>query len=153
LNNKTKHMSAKNTQLAAPAKLGLADLQKFKLAPGEVVKWDEVGGEVYGGGSNYLRLEPNEVGGPFAYLRTDKEVKLTEDSKPIDIPVALTIEGKELRMPASAIFRTNFEEAEPEAGEVFFVMRLPDTEKKTGSKAQGKGRMMEVYSIKFPNRA
>jgi hypothetical protein len=152
-------MSTKNetktetkTETNSTSKLALADLQKFQLAPGEKFNWDDVGGETYGGGSNYLQMKVGEVAGPFAYLRTDEGVKLTDDSKEIDIPVALTAEGKELRMPASAVFRINFEEAEANPGEVFFVSRLPDTEKKTGSKAQGKGRMMEVYAIKFPNR-
>ena len=133
-------------------KLSLASLQAFALAPGEKIVWDSIGGETYGGGSNYLKLEEGQVDGPFAFLRIDSDVKLTEDSQPIDIPVALNLAGKEIRMPASAIFRSNFEEAEVNPGEVFFVMRGPDTEKKTGSKAQGKGTTMQTYSIKFPNR-
>jgi len=133
-------------------KLALADLQKLALAPGEKINWEAISGEIYGGESNYLKLDVGQAGGPFAFVRIDKDVKLTEDSKPINIPVALTIDGKEIRMPASAIFRSNFEEAEANVDEVFFVMRLPDAIKKTGSKAQGMGKPMEVYAIKFPNR-
>lgn len=145
--------NGKTTESNSTGKLALADLQKLALAPGEKINWDAISGETYGGGSNYLKLEVGQADGPFAFLRTDEDVKLSEDSKPIDIPVALNVEGKEIRMPAAQIFRSNFEEAEVNPGEVFFVLRMPDTVKKTGSKAQGAGKPMEVYSIKFPNRS
>jgi len=148
-------MAKKNenaTESVPTSMLALADLQKFALNPGEKINWDAISGETYGGGSNYLKLEIGQADGPFAYVRTEEGVKLTEDSQPIDIPVGIRPDGKEIRMPASAIFRANFIEAEVNKGEVFFVLRLPDTEKKTGSKAQGKGVTMQAYSLKFPNR-
>jgi hypothetical protein len=142
---------AKKEDQATP-KFSLDTLRTFVLKEGEKINWDDIAGETYGGSSNYLKLEVGQADGPFAFVRIDEGIRLTEESQPIDIPVAVRGDGKEIRMPASAVFRKNFEEAEVEEGEVFFVMRMPDAIKKTGTKAQGKGITMEVYSIKFPGR-
>lgn len=110
--------------------------------------------EQFGGGSNYLQMEVDSVRGPFIHVRIDRDVKLTEDSKkPVDLHVATDENGEEIRMPAAAIFRGNAEDAELKTGDSYYVARLPDTTKKTGSKLEGKGNTMEVYVISVTKRA
>lgn len=112
----------------------------------------ELGGEQFGGKAGYLQLQVGEVAGPLVHVKIEKGVKLTEESKPLDLHVAER-DGEEIRMPASAIFRRNAEEADLKAGDEYHVARLENAIKTTGSKAQGKGKEMEVYAITVTKRA
>lgn len=112
----------------------------------------ELGGEQFGGKSGYLQLQPGEVAGPLLHVKIDKGVKLGENGKPIDLHVA-NRDGEEIRMPAAAIFRTNAEDADLQAGDEYYVARLENVIKQTGSKLEGKGKEMEVYAITVTKRA
>lgn len=107
-------------------------------------------GEQFGGQSNYLQMKPGEMLAGFIHVKIEKDVKLTNTSDAIDIPVAIHPETKEeIRMPASKVFRINVEKAGIKAGDEYAVARLPDTTKKTG---KGKGNRMDVYSILVTKR-
>lgn len=108
-------------------------------------------GEQFGGRANYLQMEVNQVIGPIVHVRIDKAVKLTDDTKPIDLHVGL-VNGEEMRLPAAAIFCRNAEEAKLHPGDEYYVARMPDAIKQTGSKATGKGKPMEVYALKVTKR-
>lgn len=107
-------------------------------------------GEKFGGSSNRLMLEVGEVVHGFVYLRKDLNVKLADDSDPIDLFVAVDPRtGEELRMPAAAIFRKNAGAAKLNVGDVFSVGRNADSKKQKG---KGKGKEMEVYELMVTKR-
>lgn len=118
-----------------------------------LAEFGKLDGEQFGGGSSYLKMDPETVRGPFTHVRVDLDVKLSEDTKAINLHVAEDESGVQLRMPASAVFRNNAEEAALKPGDVYYVARLPNAIKLTGSKATGKGKEMEIYALKVVSRS
>jgi hypothetical protein len=106
-------------------------------------------GERFGGGSNRLIMEVGDVAGPLRHVKIDPNVKLTQDTEPVDIYIAANGDGEELRMPAATVFRKNAELAELKPGDTYHVAREADAIKKAG---KGKGRPMEVYTILVTKR-
>jgi hypothetical protein len=130
-------------------KISTADLSAF--APGESLKWDDVpGDESFGGGSNYIKIEIGSIAGPLFFKEMLPGVKLNADSQPIDLALFTDSEGKDVRGPAAAIFRKHLDEARLNPGDVIYIRRESDAVKKAG---KGKGRPMEVYSLKVAHRA
>jgi len=123
-----------------------------KKSTGEkkVSLFGDVKGEKFGGGNNYLKLEPGEVVHGFVHIRVEPKVDLGGGNDPVDLHVALDPRtGEEIRMPASAVFRKNAELAKLNAGDVYSVARGPDAVKKKG---KGKGKEMSVFEILVTKR-
>lgn len=107
-------------------------------------------GEQFGGQSNYLQLKEGERLDGFVHVKIEKDVVLEKGNKPIDIPVATHPETDEdIRMPAAAIFRSNYEKANMKPGDVFSIARLTDAIKKS---APNRGKQMEVYALLVTKR-
>lgn len=117
----------------------------------EIAAFQKLQGEQFGGGKNYVELEVGAMAGPFKHVKTEK-VQLTKDSDPIEnMYVALSPEtGEETRMPASAIFRRNADDAKLKKGDEYYIYRSEDAKKKAG---KGRGREMSVYLVKVTKRA
>jgi hypothetical protein len=135
-------------QSKTSGKISLADLSKFK--PIDAAAFDQLDGESYGGGANYLQLEIGSVGGPFVFKEIRPQVKLSKEGEPVDIPVGTDANGKDIDLPVATIFRNQVEEAELNAGDVIYIRREPDAIKQKG---KGKGNKMQVYSLKVVSRA
>ena len=126
---------------------------KSKAQPTEIKSglFKGLTGEQFGGKSNYLEMEVGQVIGPFIAVGVEKDVKLTSDGNPIDIARAIHPEtGEDIRMPAAAIFKKNYDTSNIKPGDKYYVGRDGDAVKKNG---KGKGKPMEVYSILVKERA
>jgi hypothetical protein len=106
-------------------------------------------GEQFGGGKNHVELDAGQMAGPFVHVKIETGVKLTADSEPIDLYIATDEHGDETRMPASAVFRRNADDAKLKTGDIYYIYRDSDAVKKKG---KGKGRSMAVYLIKVTQR-
>lgn len=116
----------------------------------DLAAFHKMEGEQFGGGKNFVDLEIGQVAGPFVHVKVEKGVRLSEDSEPIpNMYIARNPDGLEVRMPASAVFRANADEAKLRAGDEYYIARDQDREKKKG---KGKGRKMSVYLIKVTKR-
>lgn len=116
----------------------------------KVNPFGDLKGEKFGGGSNYLQLQENEIVNGLVHVKVEKNVELDKSNAPVDLHVAIHPDsGEEIRMPASAVFRINAEKAGLKTGDVYSVARLADTLKKSG---KGKNRPMQVYSILVTGR-
>ncbi len=110
----------------------------------------DVKGEKFGGGNNYLQLQPGEVVHGFSHIRVEEKVDLGGGNDPVDLHVAIDPRtGEEIRMPAAAIFRTNAGKAKLNAGDVYSVAYTGKVPKKKG---KGKGKDMDVWEILVTKR-
>ena len=112
--------------------------------------FDQAEGEVFGGASEILHPEENQVVGPLTYTALRKNVDLGNQMEPVDIHEARDSEGNQYRLPISANCRRQAEVADLKKGDVFVFKRLPDVAKARG---KGAGNMMEMYQIKVLERA
>ncbi len=111
-----------------------------------------VTGETYAG-LNILKLEINQVGGPFLLTKILKDQELGSSGKgknkrkPVDVYVA-TFNKLEIRMPVSASFVGKAKDNKLAVGDTFLVRRDPDyTSKEYGS------RECKSYSLNITKRA
>lgn len=107
----------------------------------------KLGGEDFGGESSILLLEKDEVAGPLTYLDS---VEQNLGLGMIEVHRAKDKKDKTWRLPIAANFRQQAETADLRRGDVFFIQRVADVQKKKGA---GAGNMMEMYKLKVTNRA
>lgn len=109
--------------------------------------WENEDAIEFGGQSDILLLEVDEVGGPFKYIGHQP---MQTDLGMTTVHIASDKEGNTIRMPISAAFVRSADQAGLSRGDTFIVKRYPDTLKKTG---KGKGQTMQIYALKVTSKA
>lgn len=103
-------------------------------------------GEVYGGTSEILMLEPDEIAGPLTYLGS-RQVNL--GLGPVASHEGRDAEGTTWRLPIAANFSRQIDAAGVQPGDTIWFKRLEDQTKKNGA---GKGGLMQMFQLKVSKR-
>ncbi len=111
--------------------------------------FDNMAGDTFGGTSEILVIAEGEVVGPLSYLG-HRLTDLGNGLAPADIHEAKDKESFTWRLPIATNFRRQAEGANLKQGDIFFIKRLDDVEKKNGV---GKGNGMQMYQVKVTKRA
>lgn len=109
--------------------------------------WDDGDGEEFGGKSQILLLDENEIGGPFTYIGHQK---MTTELGETTVHMATGPDGETYRLPIQATFLRSIDQADMGRGDKFIVRRFPDELKKRG---KGAGEPMSIYGLRVKERA
>lgn len=122
------------------------DRASYNPASISAEKFDSLEGVEFGGKSEILNIAVGEVSGPVTYVGSQK---MTTDLGEVNAHTG-SINGESIRLPISATFLRAVEQAQLSRGDVFFLKREEDGQKKKGV---GKGQTMQMYKIKVTERA